>query len=32
MRYMRVGRVDEFDGVEDGEGAVLLEVVPDCRL
>lgn len=32
MRYVRVARVDEFDGVEDGEGAVLLEVVPDCRL
>lgn len=29
MDYMRVARVDEFDGVEDGGRAVLLEVVPE---
>ena len=31
MDYMRVTRVDEFDGVEESEKALLLEVVPDQR-
>ena len=28
MDYLRVVRADEFDGVEENERAVLLEVVP----